>query len=84
MTYPKIIVLDAFWDLFYIGGAKELLRNKKGILWGTPEGRLMGLEPTTFWTTIRRSNLLSYSLREMVGKINANVFFFKIDFQVAD
>jgi len=32
MTYPKIIVLDAFWDLFYISGAKELLRNKKGIL----------------------------------------------------
>ena len=67
-----------------MNGAKELLRNKKGILLGIPWGRLMGLEPTTFWTTIRRSNLLSYSLHEMDGKINANVFFFKIDFQDDD
>jgi len=38
MTYPKIIVLDAFWDLFYISGAKELLRNKKGSCEGPLKG----------------------------------------------
>jgi hypothetical protein len=32
MTFPKIIVLNTFWDVFYMSGAKELLRNKKGIL----------------------------------------------------
>ena len=31
MTFPKIIDLDTFWNVFYTSGAKELLRNKKGI-----------------------------------------------------
>lgn len=48
---------------------------------GTLLGRVMGLEPTTYGTTIRRSNRLSYTLR--VGDKNRRTNFLTKNIYVA-